>query len=86
MSLEALIKEGKVSLIDKEALRTLLSAQRQDVRRKLVDSSEAMKILGINRTRFYKLLEDPNCKIKKSKIINRYSLDSIYKEVERLVG
>lgn len=86
MDLQGLIQEGKVSLIDKDVLRTLLSNQRQDVRRKLVSSAEAMKILGINRTRFYKLLEDPNCKIKKSKILNRYSLDSIYKEVERLVG
>ena len=86
MDLQGLIQEGKVSLIDKDALRTLLSNQRQDIRRKLVSSAEAMKILGINRTRFYKLLEDPNCKIKKSKILNRYSLDSIYKEVERLVG
>lgn len=86
MDIQGLIQEGKVSLIDKDVLRTLLSNQRQDVRRKLVSSAEAMKILGINRTRFYKLLEDPNCKIKKSKILNRYSLDSIYKEVERLVG
>lgn len=86
MDIQGLIQEGKVSLIDKDVLRALLSNQRQDVRRKLVSSAEAMKILGINRTRFYKLLEDPNCKIKKSKILNRYSLDSIYKEVERLVG
>lgn len=86
MDIQGLIQEGKVSLIDKDALRTLLSNQRQDVRRKLVSSAEAMKVLGINRTRFYKLLEDPNCKIKKTKILNRYSLDSIYKEVERLVG
>ena len=86
MDIQGLIQEGKVSLIDKDVLRTLLSNQIQDIRRKLVSSAEAMKILGINRTRFYKLLEDPNCKIKKSKILNRYSLDSIYKEVERLVG
>lgn len=72
-------------LVNKEVLQHLLDGQRRDIQIKICSAREAKKILGVNSRKFMELTQDSNSRIKPTKIKGKYSLDSIYREAERLI-
>ncbi len=72
-------------IVDKIVFQQLMHEQRQDIKKKICSSKEACFILGVERKVFMELCRDPKTKIKKTKIIGKYSLESIYQEADRLI-
>lgn len=73
-----------MKVIDKKTLQLMISQMRQDVRKCFCSTTDACEILDVSYNKFYRLLEEPECKIRMSKIKGKYLLKSVYEEVERL--
>ncbi len=83
-NIEQLLKNGKIKLIDINVLRTLLSVQREDVRKKICSAKDARYILDMSEKAFYKLIAEKDCLIRPSSKKGKYVLSSVYDEAKRL--
>lgn len=83
-TLEEMLNSGKLILIEDKTFKKMLSMMRDDVRKKVCKTSEAMYILNLSYDGFYELLKDPECLIRPSKGKGKYVLSSVNKEAERL--
>lgn len=67
-------------------MRSLAHATRQDIKKSFVSRADIMYMLGIEKDAFQKLLKDPRCLIKKTKLHGKYTLKSVEREIKRLAG
>lgn len=81
------INGREVVVVDKEALMDLIyktaTVNRQEDRKGICSAKEAMKILGCGSTKFYKMLSDPKCKIRRSNVNGKYIKESVIQERDR---
>ncbi|WP_281990549.1 hypothetical protein [Aquimarina aggregata] len=81
--------EGKeVVVVDKQVFLDLVyktaANMRESKRKKICDLREALEIMGCGKTKFYQMLNDHKCLIKKSSVNGKYQVDSLERELERL--
>ncbi|WP_271765958.1 hypothetical protein [Aquimarina algiphila] len=80
--------EGKeVVVVDKQVFLDLVyqtaADMRESKRKKICNLREALEIMGCGKTKFYQMLNDPKCLIRKSSVNGRYQVESLDRELNR---
>lgn len=76
----------KTAIIDKEALKILLSKQRQDIYKGVCSASEVLEILGISAKMHSKLKLSGESLLEPSKMKGKYIYSSVLREFKRIHG
>tara|TARA_Y100001951_G_C11272751_1_gene259862 strand:+ start:444 stop:704 length:261 start_codon:yes stop_codon:yes gene_type:complete len=72
--------------IDKDVLRQLVADSRKDIKRGVVSTSDALFTLQVSKRTFESLKDDPNTKLKPSKMKGKWIWSSVVNEFERVHG
>lgn len=84
------IEKGQLIVLTEQKLKELLRSQALDVykakSRGLMTYEQARDVFQLSTAGFKKLLNDPDCLIRKSKLKGRVLAQSVFDEVERLTN